>query len=349
MTKQPFGKTPAGEAVDLYTLDNSAGVSVSIMTYGGAVTSIETPSRAGQIADITLGFDALDSYRKAPFYMGALIGRYANRIAHGRFVLNGVEYTLARNNGANSLHGGIRGFDKAVWAARELPGGDAALELTYVSRDGEEGYPGELSVRVVYTLNRANELRIDYYAETSRDTVVNLTNHAYFNLAGEGSGDVLDHVVQLHADRFTPVDAGLIPTGELRPVEGTPFDFRRPMAIGARIGQADEQLELGNGYDHDFVVNGPMGTLRDAARVLDPKSGRVLEVLTTEPGIQLYTGNFLDGTAIGKSGKPYGRRSGLCLETQRFPDSPNHPDFPTSVLRAGQKFTSSTVYRFSAA
>jgi len=349
MSKRPFGKTAAGETVDLYTLANSSGVEVSIATYGGTVTSLKTPDRAGRIADIVLGFNNLDDYLKSTFYFGALIGRYANRIAKGRFDLNGVEYALARNNGANALHGGLKGFDKAVWGARELPGGDAALELTYVSQDGEEGYPGKLTVTVVYTLNRANELRIGYSAETSKDTVVNLTNHSYFNLAGEGSASILDHVLRLNADRFTPVDAGLIPTGELRPVEGTPFDFRSPMAIGARIGQAEEQLERGCGYDHDFVVNGQMGTLRDAARAVDPKSGRVLEVLTTEPGVQLYTANFLDGTAIGKSGKPYQRRSAFCLETQRFPDSPNHPDFPTSVLRAGQKFASTTVFRFSAA
>ena len=348
MKKQPFGKTAAGEAVDLYTLANSSGVEASITNYGGAVVSLKTPDRTGWIADVVLGLNTLDDYLKSPFYLGALIGRYANRIANGRFVLNGVECVLARNNGRNALHGGVRGFDKAVWAARELPGDHPALELTYVSQDGEEGYPGELTVRVVYTLNHDSELRIDYSAETDKDTVVNLTNHAYFNLAGEGSGDVLDHVVRLNADRFTPVDAGLIPTGELRPVEGTPFDFRRPVAIGARIGQPDEQLERGCGYDHDFVVNGEMGVLREAARVVDPKSGRVLEVLTTEPGIQLYTGNFLDGTAVGKSGKPYGRRSGFCLESQHFPDSPNQPDFPISVLRAGQKFHSTTVYRFSA-
>jgi aldose 1-epimerase len=347
MTKQPFGKTAAGETADLYTLANSSGMEVSITTYGGAVTSLKTPDRTGRIADVVLGFNAVEDYLKVSFYPGALVGRYANRIANGRFVLNGVEYKLARNNGANSLHGGIRGFDKAVWAAREPPGGDA-LELTYVSRDGEEGYPGELRVKVVYTLNHDSELRIDYSAETDNDTVLNLTNHSYFNLTGEGSGDILDHVAILNADRFTPVDAGLIPTGELRHVEGTPFDFRRPTAIGARIGQAEEQLERGCGYDHNFVVNGAMGTLRDAARAVDPKSGRVLEVLTTEPGVQLYAANFLDGTAVGKSGKAYQRRSAFCLETQRFPDSPNQPDFPSSVLRAGQKFTSTTVYRFSA-
>jgi aldose 1-epimerase len=340
MTKRAFGNF-GGEAVELYTL-SGGGAEVSITTYGGAVTSLKTADRAGQVADIVLGFDNLDDYVRAPFYMGALIGRYGNRVANGRFTLSGVEYTLARNNGANSLHGGMRGFDKVVWAAREA---DGALELTYVSKDGEEGYPGELAVRVVYTLG-AGELRIDYFAETSKDTVVSLTNHSYFNLAGEGSGDVLDHVVRLNAARFTPVDAGLIPTGELRPVEGTPFDFRKPTAIGARIGQAEEQLERGCGYDHDYVVDGPAGTLRDAAWVTEPKTGRVLEVLTTEPGIQLYTGNFLDGTAVGKSGKAYGRRSGFCLETQKFPDSPNQPDFPTSVLRAGEKLTSTTVYRF---
>jgi len=348
MTKQPFGKTAAGEAADLYTLANSSGMEASITTYGGAIVSLKTPDRTGRIADVVLGFNTLDGYLKSTFYPGALVGRYANRIAKGRFALNGVEYALACNNGANSLHGGIRGFDKAVWAARELPGDDAALELTYASADGEEGYPGELTVTAVYTLTRKNELRIDYSARTSKDTVVNLTNHSYFNLAGEGSGDILDHVARIYADRMTPVDAGLIPTGELRPVEGTPFDFRHPAAIGARIGQADEQLERGCGYDHNFVVNGAMGTLRDAARVVDPKTGRVLEVLTTEPGMQLYTANFLDGAAIGKSGKAYGRRSAFCLETQRFPDTPNHADFPTCILRAGGKFASTTVYRFSA-
>jgi len=345
MTQQPFGKTPAGEPVDLYTLANARGIEVAIATYGGTVVSLKTPDRNGRSADIVLGLRTLDEYRANPFYLGALIGRYANRIANGRFVLNGVEYTLARNNGANSLHGGLRGFDKVVWGAKEL--GGSALELTYVSQDGEEGYPGELSVRVAYTLDGA-ALRIDYVASTTRDTVLNLTNHSYFNLAGEGSGDILDHVVQLHASRFTPVDAGLIPTGELRPVEGTPFDFRQPMAIGARIDQGGEQLDRGAGYDHDFVVDGPMGTLRPAARVTEPESGRVLEVLTTEPGIQLYAGNFLDGTVIGKSGKPYPRRSGFCLETQRYPDTPNHPEFPSCVLRPGENFTSTTVFRFGA-
>ena len=343
MTKRGFGKTAAGEAVELYTL-SGGGVEATIATYGGVLTSLKTADRAGRMGDIVLGFDNLEDYVKAPFFMGALIGRYANRVAHGRFALNGVEYTLAKNNGANSLHGGNRGFDKVVWAARELNG---ALELTYVSKDGEEGYPGELAVRVVYTVG-AGELRIDYFAETSKDTVVNLTNHSYFNLAGEGSANVLDHVVRLNAARFTPVDAGLIPTGELRPVEGTPFDFRKPVAIGARIDQAEEQMERGCGYDHNFVVDGAASTLRAAARVTEPASGRMLEVSTTEPGIQLYTGNFLDGTAVGKSGKAYGRRSGFCLETQKYPDSPNHPDFPTATLRAGEKFTSTTVYRFGA-
>jgi aldose 1-epimerase len=341
MTKRAFGKTAAGEGVELYTL-SGGGVEASITTYGGALTSLKTADRAGRMGDIVLGFDNLEDYVKAPFFMGALIGRYANRIAHGRFALNGVAYTLAKNNGANSLHGGNRGFDKAVWAAREANG---ALELTYVSKDGEEGYPGELAVRVVYTAG-AGELRIDYFAETSKDTVVNLTNHSYFNLAGEGSANVLEHVVRLNAAHFTPVDAGLIPTGELRPVEGTPFDFRKPVAIGARIDQAEEQMERGCGYDHNFVVDGEAGTLRAAARVTEPGSGRALEVFTTEPGIQLYTGNFLDGTAVGKSGKAYGRRSGFCLETQKYPDSPNHADFPTATLRAGEKFTSTTVYRF---
>jgi len=348
ITKRPFGKTAAGEAADLYTLTNANGVEASITTYGGTLVSLKTPDRAGRFADVVLGFNSLDPYLRVTFYPGALVGRYANRIAKGRFTLNGVEYKLAINNGGNSLHGGLKGFDKYVWPAREAAGGDPALELTHFSPDGDEGYPGALSVRVVYTLTRNNELRIDSSATTDKDTVLNLTNHSYFNLAGEGSGDILDHVVQLNADRFTPVDAGLIPTGELRAVEGTPFDFRNPTAIGARVNEPDEQLKLGHGYDHDFVVNGRMGTLREAARVVDPKSGRTLEALTTEPGVQLYIGNFLDGSSTGKSGKPIARRTGLCLETQHFPDSPNHPDFPSSALRAGEKFESTTVFRFGA-
>ena len=341
MTKLGFGKTAAGEAVELYTL-SGGGVEATIATYGGTVTSLKTADRTGKIGDIVLGFDNLNDYVKAPFYMGALIGRYANRVGHGRFTLNGVEYTLAKNNGANSLHGGIRGFDKVVWTAREVNG---ALELIFVSKDGEEGYPANWRCAWFTRWARAN-CASTTSPRPSKDTVVNLTNHSYFNLAGEGSASVLDHVVRLNAARFTPVDSGLIPTGELRPVEGTPFDFRKPMAIGARIGHAEEQMERGCGYDHNFVVDGPAGTLRDAARVTEPGSGRVLEVLTTEPGIQLYTGNFLDGAAVGKSGKAYRRRSGFCLETQKYPDSPNHPDFPTATLRAGEKFTSTTVYRF---
>ncbi|HUP04597.1 MAG TPA: aldose epimerase family protein [Bryobacteraceae bacterium] len=345
MTKQSFGTTPAGEAVDLYTLANAKGIEVAIITYGGTIVSLKTPGRDGRPADIVLGLRTLEEYQVNPFFFGALIGRYANRIGHARFSLHGVEYKLAANNGANSLHGGLRGFDKAVWSAKPL--GDSALELTYVSKDGEEGYPGELSVRVVYTLEES-ALRIDYAAVTTRDTVVNLTNHSYFNLAGEGSGTILDHQVQLHCSRFTPVDSGLIPTGELRPVAGTPFDFTKPTAIGARIAQDDEQLKLGNGYDHNFVIDGAPGALRQAARVTEPKSGRTLEVLTTEPAIQLYVGNFLDGTATGKSGKPYAQRTGFCLETQKYPDTPNHPDFPTCLLKAGEKYQSTTIFRFGA-
>ncbi len=347
MLKRYFGRTAAGEAADLYTLANACGVEASITTYGGALVSLKAPDRAGRFADVVLGFHDIDGYLNAEFYPGALVGRYANRIAKGRFALNGVEYKLACNNGENSLHGGIKGFDKAVWSACEIADGDPALELTHFSPDGDEGYPGALSVRVAYTLNQNSELRIDYSATTDKDTVLNLTNHAYFNLAGEGSGDILGHVAQLNADRFTPVDSGLIPTGESRPVEGTPFDFRRPTPIGARVNERDEQLELGHGYDHNFVVNGRAGTLRKAARVVDPKSGRVLDALTTEPGIQLYIGNFLDGLSVGKSARPYGRRSGFCLETQHFPDSPNRPEFPSTVLRAGEKFESTTVFRFS--
>jgi len=347
MTKRPFGKTTAGEAAELYTLA-AGGLEVSITNYGGTITSIKAPDRAGNVADVVLGFDSVDGYLAAGFFPGATIGRYANRIGKCRFELNGVEYKLYQNNGPNTLHGGLKGFDKVIWNAREIPGDEPALELTYLSKDGEENFPGNLSVTVRFTVTKAAELRIDYSATTDKDTIVNLTNHSYFNLAGEGAGPIVDHVAQLNASRFTPVDGGLIPTGELRPVEGTPFDFRKPLPIGSRIGQVDEQLKLGGGYDHNFVIDGAHGTPRTAALVHDPKSGRTLEVVTTEPGVQLYTGNFLDGASIGKSGKPYNYRTGFCLETQKYPDSPNHPAFPTATVRAGEKFASTTVFRFGA-
>jgi aldose 1-epimerase len=347
MTKRLFGRTPSGEAIDLYTLTNAGGMEISIMNYGCIVVSLKTPDRAGKLADIVLGFAGFDDYLRRHPYFGAVVGRYGNRIGKGRFTLNGVERVLARNNGENSLHGGEKGFDQAVWSAREVPGGKPALEFTYLSRDGEEGYPGNLSVRVRYTLED-DGFRIDYAATTDQDTVLNLTSHSYFNLAGEGAGDVLGHELQLYADRYTPVDAGLIPTGELRSVAGTPFDFRKPAPIGARIGEKDEQLERCLGYDLNFVVNGAAGTLRPAARARDPKSGRVMEVLTTEPGVQFYTGNHLDGTFRGKSGQAYVPRYGFCLETQHFPDSPNRPQFPSTVLRPDETLTSTTVYRFGA-
>lgn len=345
---ESFGRTKGGQAVEIYTLKNRRGAEARVMTYGATLVSLKVPDRAGRFEDVVLGFDRLETYEEDTHYIGSTVGRYANRIAKGRFSLNGVEYKLAVNNGENHLHGGLRGFDKVVWRARALAAkGGSAVEFTYTSPDGEEGYPGALGVRVTYTLTDANELRIDYAATTDRDTVVNLTNHAYFNLAGHGSGDILGHLLTLSADRFTPTDAGAIPTGELRPVRGTPFDFTRPNAIGARIGQDEEQLKFGNGYDHNFVVRGRAGALRLAARVAEPKSGRVMEVWTTEPGVQLYTGNYLDGTADGKGGRPYRNRYGFCLETQHYPDSPNRPDFPTTVLRRGGRFRSTTVYRFS--
>lgn len=344
--RRPFGKI-AGKTVELFTLKNSKGMEAAITNYGGIVVSLKTPDKAGKMADIVLGFDSLEGYTKEHPYFGAIIGRYGNRIAKGRFRLNGVEYKLATNNGPNALHGGLKGFDKVVWDV--VAADERSVELRYVSKDGEEGYPGTLTATVKYTLTDANELRIDYTATTDKDTVVNLTNHSYFNLAGEGQGDILGHLVEIHADRFTPVDAGLIPTGELKPVAGTPFDFRQPHAIGERIQAKDEQIERGKGYDHNFVLNGEMGRLRPAARVVEPKSGRVMEVLTTEPGIQFYTGNFLDGSVKGKGGKAYQFRYGFCLETQHFPDSPNQPTFPTTVLKPGETYKSTTVYKFSAA
>ena len=344
-TQSEFGKMPDGTAIQIFTLTNQDGVQAKITNYGGIVVSLTVPDRKGAMADVVLGFDSLAGYlaNAGPFF-GALIGRYGNRIGHARFSLDGVEYQLDKNNGANSLHGGARGFDKRVWTPRLLT--DGGLALTYLSKDGEGGYPGNLTVTVTYHLTDANELKIDYAATTDKDTVVNLTNHAYFNLKGAGSGDVLGHQVTLNADRFTPVDSGLIPTGELRSVNSTPFDFRKATPIGARIEQNDEQLKLGQGYDHNWVLNKSGAALSLAARVEEPESGRVLEVYTTQPGIQFYTANFLDGSIKGKGGKAYGRRSAFCLETQHFPDSPNKKEFPSTVLKPGQKFVSTTVYRF---
>jgi aldose 1-epimerase len=348
--KQPYGRAPDGVIVDLYTLTNTAGMRAQITNYGGIVTSLLVPDRDGKLGDVVLGFDRLEGYLGKHPYFGAICGRYANRIGGGRFTLNGVEYRLARNDGENHLHGGLRGFDKMVWEAQELAEeGSMALRLAYSSPAGEEGYPGNLRVIVTYTLTESNELRIDYLATSDADTVLNLSHHGYFNLADGGASDVLRHQVTLNAARFLPVAADLIPTGELRSVDGTPMDFTRANAIGARIDSDDEQLVFGRGYDHTFVLNGQSGRVTLAARVYEPTSGRVMEVLTTEPGVQFYTGNFLDGTIAGKGGTLYRRRHGLCLECQHFPDSPNGPQFPTTVLKPGQMYTQTTVYRFSAA
>jgi aldose 1-epimerase len=347
VTKQSFGKTDSGENIDLYTLRNIHGVEAKITNYGGIVVSLKVPDRSGKFDDVVLGFNGLADYLKPHPYFGALIGRYGNRIAKGRFTLDGVEYKLAVNNGENSLHGGIKGFDKVIWTGRETrTKAGPAVMLSYLSKDGEEGYPGNLTVRVTYTLTNSDDLRIDYSASTDKDTVTNLTHHSYFNLAGEGNGDILNHRILINATKFVPTDAGSIPTGELRPVAGTPFDFLKTTAIGARINQDDEQLKLGNGYDHTWVIKNRPGTLRLAAQVYEPTSGRRMQVWTTEPGVQFYTGNFLDGTLTGKSGKIYQRRFGFCLETQHFPDSPNHPSFPTTTLKKGATYTSTTIYRF---
>jgi len=345
MQKQSFGKTEDGQQVDLYILTNKNGMQAAITNYGGTVVSLKVPDRSGKLDDVVLGYDTLDGYATGKAYIGATVGRYANRIAHASFTLDGNTYTLSKNDGDNHLHGG---FNKRVWTAKDVSGSAGqALELTYLSKDGEEGFPGNLPVKVVYTLTDKNELKIDYSATTDKDTVLNLTNHAYFNLAGQGNGDVLQQQIMIRADRFTPIDQFSIPTGELRSVKGTPFDFTTATAIGARIDQDDQQLKMGNGYDHNWVLsNGTPGSLFLGAQAYDPHSGRVLEVLTTEPGIQLYTGNFLDGIH-GKDGKVYNRRNAFCLETQHFPDSPNHPNFPTTELKPGQHFESTTVYKFS--
>ncbi|HET6980241.1 MAG TPA: aldose epimerase family protein [Pyrinomonadaceae bacterium] len=348
VTKQSFGKTESGENVDLYTLRNTRGVEAKITNYGGIVVSLKVPDRSGKFDDVVLGFSELDNYLKPGPYFGALIGRYGNRIAKGRFTLNGVEYKLAVNNGENHLHGGIKGFDKVVWTGKEMKTATGpAVVLTYLSKDGEEGYPGNLNVRVVYTLNNNNELKLEYSATTDKDTVTNLTHHSYFNLAGEGNGDILNTRVTINGNRFVPTDAGSIPVGELRKVSGTPFDFLAAHAIGERINQDDEQIKFGSGYDHTWVINGRTGTMRLAATAYESTSGRVMQVWTTEPGMQFYTGNFLDGTLTGKAGKIYPRRSGFCFETQHYPDSPNQPSFPTTTLKKGATYRSTTIYRFS--
>jgi aldose 1-epimerase len=346
VTSQPFGNMPDGTPVEIYTLSDGA-FEARIATYGGIVVSLKAPDRNGKVADVVLGFDDVDGYvanfnGASDAFFGAIIGRYGNRIAHGSFSLDGKKYSLPLNNGENSLHGGPHGFNNVVWKAKPIENG---IELSYLSKDGEAGYPGDLSTVVRYTLVKGN-LRIEYSATTDKNTVVNLTNHSYFNLAGQG--DILNHQLTLHASRFTPVDSGLIPTGKLKSVESTPFDFRKATAVGARIGANDEQLHLGHGYDHNWVLDSGGGKLTEAAELSDPSSGRVLKVLTDQPGIQFYSGNFLDGSIKGKGGKPDELHAALCLETQHFPDSPNHPDFPTTELKAGEHYRTVTVYSLSA-
>ena len=343
---KPFGLAPDGARVNLYTLRNNKGAEVGICNYGGLVLFLKVPDRHGKFADVVLGYDNLPDYIKDTPYFGALIGRYGNRIAKGKFTLDGKEYTLAVNNGPNALHGGLKGFDKVVWEPRFLAThAGPSLELVYVSKDGEEGYPGTLSVKAIYTLTEDNALMLDYVTTTDKDTVLNLTHHSYFNLAGKG--DILNHQVMMPADKFTPVDVNLIPTGELKPVDGSPFDFRTPTAIGARIGQEDEQLKFGGGYDHNWVINKPMGQLGLMARVYEPTSGRVMEVWSTDPGLQFYSGNFLDGKNKGKGGWVYKYRNGFCMEPQHYPDSPNQPNFPSVVLKPGQTYRNTIIYKFS--
>jgi aldose 1-epimerase len=346
-----FGKTSEGVSVYRYVLTNHKGAEAVVISYGATLVSLKVPDRDGKTADVVLGYDTLEGYEQGKSYFGATIGRYGNRIARGEFTLDGTVFHLPKNDGPNSLHGGTRGFNKRVWTAADRSRADAqVLELSYTSADGEEGYPGTMNVKVTYALAaETNELRIDYSATTDKDTVINLTNHSYFNLSGDASKEIVDQQLLLRAPQFTPVDATLIPTGELRAVRGTPFDFTKPTVIGARINQNDEQLKFGKGYDHNWVLERTEKRgLQLAAEVFDPTSGRVLEVLTTEPGIQFYSGNFLDGTAKGKDGQLYAHRTGLCLETQHFPDSPNHPNFPSTVLKPGETYRTSTVLRFSA-
>ncbi len=341
ITKESFGKMPDGKQVDLYTLTNANDIQARISTYGATLASLQLPDRQGNLADVALGFDTLEGYFSDHPYFGVTVGRYANRIGGAKFTLNGVEYELAANNGPNHLHGGIKGFDKVLWEAEQIQNPDeVGVKLTYMSKDGEEGYPGNLACVVTYTLNNDNELKISYEAVTDKTTVVNLTNHTYWNLAGQGNGDILDHELMINADKFTPVNDELIPTGEIKSVKDTPMDFTEPTPIGSRIDQVP------GGYDHNYVLNRTGQGLSLCARVYEPTSGRVLEIHTVEPGVQFYSGNFLDGTIKGKSGKVYKKHYGFCLETQHFPDSPNQPEFPSVVLEPGQKYETVTVHRF---
>jgi aldose 1-epimerase len=351
VTKTTTKSTFEGKPIEMVTLTNKNGVELHAITYGATITSLKVPDKNGKLADVVLGFDTPDGYtaNPPPPFFGAVVGRYGNRIAKGKFTLDGKTYTLATNNGVNHLHGGNKGFDKRLWTVttKETPEGSSAT-FTRTSPDGEEGYPGTLHASVTYTLTDKNELIVQYHATSDKATPINLTQHTYWNLAGEGSGDILGQVLTINADRYTPVDDTLIPTGELAPVAGTPFDFRTPTAIGKRIEENDAQLKKGPGYDHNWVLNRTGAGLELAARLTDPKSGRTLTITTTEPGLQFYSGNFLDGTIKGKSGHVYGHRSGLCLETQHFPDSPNHPKFPSTILNPGKSYDSKTVFSFSA-
>ncbi len=345
MKREPFGKMPDGKPVERFTLTNTAGVELRAISFGGIITSLRVPDRNGKPGDIVLGFDRLDGYLADHPFFGAIIGRYGNRIGRGQFTLDGRTYKLATNNGPNHLHGGTKGFDKVLWSAEPVDGKNAIV-FTRSSPDGEEGYPGSLRVQVTYTLTDSSELVVDYRATSDKPTVVNLTQHSYFNLAGQASGDILRHQLMVNADRYTPVDDTLIPTGELAAVAGTPFDFRKPADVGARIDQPDPQLKNGQGYDHNWVLNRRGTGLQLAARVSEPTTGRTMEIRTTEPGIQFYSGNFLDGKLTGKDGAQYKRRTGFCLETQHFPDSPNKPKFPSTTLRPGTEYRSSTVFTF---
>jgi aldose 1-epimerase len=348
VTKAPFGTMPDGKEVFKYTLTNRNGVELTVINYGGVVVSLKAPDKNGNLADVVLGYDSLSSYIAGSPFFGALIGRYGNRIGKGKFKIDGTEYTLPVNNGVNHLHGGPTGFDKVFWDIEDVSSSDgASIKLTYLSKDGEQGYPGNLTAVVTYTLNDSNEWVIKYSATTDKKTVVNLTQHTYFNLTGDANKDILSHQLTILADKFVPVDNGLIPTGELKPVANTPFDFNTPTAIGSRIDAKDEQIALGKGYDHCWVLNGASENLRLVASLYEPESGRLLEVSTTEPGLQFYSGNFLDGKFITKGGVPANFRHGLCLETEHFPDSPNKPSFPSVLLEPGKTYATTTVYKFS--